>query len=76
MEVATEADRLRVLADLPGVEERDIKIEVSERTLRIRASHGEINYLGRIDLPAPVIPRVHGFNFKNGVLSLYLSVKD
>ena len=72
VDVMMEGDRVRVLAELPGVKERDIAVEVSGGELVISAEHRETGFYKRIMLPFMVSPQVHAFDFKNGVLSFTL----
>lgn len=72
VDVMLEGDRLRVVAELPGVDERDIEVEVSDREVVISAEHGERRYYRRIMLPTPVVHQVEGFSYRNGVLSFTL----
>ncbi|MEM2926346.1 MAG: rhomboid family intramembrane serine protease [Candidatus Bathyarchaeia archaeon] len=72
IEAVIEPDRVRVIAELPGVNERNISIMVSEWDFTISAEGEGVRYYGRAVLPVMVIPRVEGLSFKNGVLSFVL----
>ncbi len=72
VDVLTEGNRLRIVAELSGVEERDIEVEVSDREVVISVKHGERRYFRRIMLPTLVVPHVENFNYRNGVLSFTL----
>ncbi|MFQ6063878.1 MAG: rhomboid family intramembrane serine protease [Candidatus Bathyarchaeia archaeon] len=76
VDVVVEGDRVRVVAELPGVEEEDVEVRVAGREVVILAERGEIGYYKRVLLPFMVSPQVEYFDFKNGVLSfvLYRSV--
>lgn len=65
-------DRVRIVAELPGVEEGDINLIASNWDLVISAEHGNVRYYRRIVLPTMVIPRVEDFDYKNGVLTFTL----
>ena len=71
-DVMLEGDTVRVVAELPGLEERDIEVEVSDWEVVISAEHGERRYHRRIVLPTRVVPQVEGFSYKNGVLTFTL----
>lgn len=75
VDVMTEGDCVRVVAELPGVDERDIEVEVSELDVAISAERGETRYYKRILLPTVGVPKVEGFSYKNGVLSFILHKK-
>lgn len=68
-------DEVRLVIELPGVEEGDIGIDVYEQEVAISAHHGETSYKGRILLPAPVKPEIQNFSFRNGVLNFALKRK-
>jgi membrane associated rhomboid family serine protease len=72
VDVMVEGDRVRVLAELPGVDERDIEVAVSGGELVISAEHGDTGFYKRVVLPFMVFPRVQDFDFRNGVLSFTL----
>lgn len=69
VEAVVEGDRVKVVAELPGVDEADIEVRVSGLELAISAEHGEIAYYKRVVLPFAVSTQIQDFNFKNGVLS-------
>lgn len=72
VDMVVEEDSVKILAELPGVEAKDINIIVSSWDLLISAQHGEIKYYRRIALPTLVIPKVEDFDYRNGVLSFRL----
>ncbi len=72
VDLMTEGDRIRVLAELPGVRQEDIELKVSEIDVIISAVHEDTNYYRRIRLPTAVVPQVRDLSFNNGVLSFSL----
>ncbi len=72
VDVLVEEDRVLVLANIPGVDERDIRIQVYELKLAISAEYRDIKFYREVDLPVPVIPRVQNPIYRNGVLSFML----
>jgi len=72
MDILVEDDRVIVLANLPGVEEKDIKIDVSEWEVAVSAEYRDIKFHRRVALPVPVIPKVENVVYRNGVLSFTL----
>lgn len=72
VDVMVEGDRVRVLAELPGVKEEDVMVRVSGWELVISAEHGETGFYKRIVLPFMVSPEIPDFDFRNGVLSFTL----
>jgi membrane associated rhomboid family serine protease len=65
-------DRVTVLANLPGVEEREIEIEVSERKVTISAEYRDIRFQRQVALPVSVIPEAKNVVYRNGVLTFTL----
>ncbi len=72
VDLITEKDKIRILTELPGVEEKNISIKVKKREVTISCEQEDIRYRTRIPLPVQVIPKVHEFTLKNGVLSFSL----
>lgn len=66
-----EKDMVRVIAELPGVEESDIKTEIEGNILKIRAERGDRKYEKDIELPAEVKGELKS-KYKNGVLEIEL----
>lgn len=65
---------ITVIAELPGVEEKDVKTEVEERTLKISAETRERKYSKEVELPAAVTGEPE-ITYKNGVLEAKLKKK-
>jgi len=76
VDVLVEDDIVRVYAFMPGVEERDIKIEAHEWEVIISAQRENMRYYGRVALPVPVIPQVKQVFYVNGTLSFVLYRAD
>ena len=72
VDVLDEGDHVRVLAEMPGVEESDIRHEVKGDILAIDAENGR-KYHKEILLPVPVKEQDAIANFKNGILELRFS---
>jgi membrane associated rhomboid family serine protease len=72
VEVLDEEDRVTILANMPGLEPRSIKIEVSEREVVISAEYLDMKFYKQTVLPARVKPKVENLLYRNGVLSFIL----
>jgi len=72
VDVLVEWDTVRVVAELLGVEERDINLSISNWDVVISAERGDLRYYRRIILPTMVIPEVRYVSYKNGVLTFTL----
>jgi HSP20 family protein len=66
-----EDDLLLVVAELPGVEEKEIRIEVEDDTLKF-SSTGKRKYAKELLLPCPVDESTMETTYKNGVLEIRL----
>ena len=71
VDVFDEADRVQVIVELPGVEEKDISIELKNSTLLLTAGKGERKYKKEIDLGVPVKGEPKK-QYKNGILEINL----
>jgi len=73
VDIFDEKDVVRVIAELPGVEESDIKTELEGTILTIRAVRGDRKYEKEIELPAAVAGKgALKSRYKNGVLEIEL----
>jgi len=66
-----EKDMVRVIAEVPGVEEGDIRATVEVNILKIRAERGDRKYEKEIELPVAVKGELKT-RYKNGVLEIEL----
>lgn len=76
VDVLIEGDKVRIIAELPGIEMEDINLKISDWDIVISAEHGNIRYYRRLVLPTMVVPKVEEISYTNGVLafSLYRSM--
>jgi len=72
VDVILEGDRIRILAELPGVSLEDIRIAVTSWDVTISAERGDIRFYRHIILPAPAVPQIEDLTYHNGVLSFTL----
>jgi len=72
VDVFDEEDRILVIAELPGVSESDIKIEVAGDILNLAASDKDRKYAREILLPGKVKPDSVKTAYKNGILEIIL----
>lgn len=70
VDVFDEEDTVKVIAELPGVEEEDIKTKLKGDTLTISAETPDRSYHKELSLPAPVKASSLRPKYKNGVLEL------
>lgn len=71
-DVFEEKDRLRVVAELAGCEQKDVRTELKGDILVIRADTGDRKYFGEVLLPCPVDESSLRSFYRNGVLEIEL----
>jgi len=73
VDVFDEKDMVRIIAELPGVEESDVTAELEGNILKIRAERGDRKYAKDIELPAAVAVKGEiKSRYKNGILEIEL----
>ncbi len=65
-----------VVTELPGVEKDDIKLESTDRALKISVESAKRRYLKELELPHMVDPRTAKATYKNGVLEVRFGKSD
>ena len=72
VDVLSDKKEVVIIAELPGVEKEDIKLEVTESTLKIIVDTPQRSYYKELDLPAEVQNNSVQTSYKNGVLEVRL----
>ena len=67
---------VKVIAELPGVEKKDIKLHGTETTLTISVDTPQRKYYKEVELPVKVDPKKAKSSYKNGVLEVSLPKKE
>lgn len=70
VDVLDEGDKVRIIAEMPGVEKDKIKLKVQGRRLIIRASNEHRKYYKEVDLPTEVDIKRAKATYRNGVLEV------
>ena len=68
--------KLKVVAEMPGVEKQDIHLEALEDSLNIKAEHGDRKYDTNVALNTKVEPSSASATYNNGVLEVKLDLKE
>jgi len=66
---------LKVVAEMPGIQKEDIKLEAMEDSLSIKAENGERRYDTTVPLNSPVEPSSASATYRNGILEVKLKLK-
>jgi HSP20 family protein len=72
MDVHETEEKLRVVADIPGVEKEDIELKCDGETLTLEAVGTDRTYSERVSLPSPVDEHSASATYNNGVLEVVL----
>ena len=75
IDVIEQKDLYEVVAELPGVEKKDLKLHATEDSLEIKTEN-EIRFFKEIHFDTPVDPKSATATYKNGVLSVKLKKKE
>jgi HSP20 family protein len=72
VDVFEEEGYLRVMAELPGVEENEINLKVEDNTLTISTGTSARTYYKKVELPTAVKKEVTESSYRNGILEVKL----
>ncbi len=67
---------LKVVAEMPGVEKQDIKIEVVSRAINLDAEHGDKKYHTKIPIKQKVDEDSVKASYSNGILEVKFKLKE
>jgi HSP20 family protein len=70
VDVISTDGEIKVVAEVPGVDKKDIKVYASEKALTIQVNTPERKYYKEVVLPAPVDQKTARSVYKNGVLEV------
>ena len=73
VDVISDDGTIRVVAELPGVEKKDIKLRCSDKVLTVSVDTPDRKYYKDIELPSEVDPKISKASYKNGVLEVTLA---
>ena len=67
---------LKLVAEMPGVEKKDIKIVVEGRTVNLDAEHGEKKYSAKVPIRQKVEEDSVKATYANGILEVRFKLKE
>ncbi|MGQ9479178.1 MAG: archaeal heat shock protein Hsp20 [Thermoproteota archaeon] len=73
VDVITEDNQIKVIAEVPGVDNKDIKLNIVGKTLYIKAESERRKYSKDVELPEEVDPKNAKASYRNGILEVTLS---
>jgi HSP20 family protein len=76
VDIIEEEDKVRVIAELPGIEKKDIKLLATERTLTINVDTPDRKYYKKLNLPVEVDESTARSTYRNGILETIFNKKE
>ncbi|HEX2305637.1 MAG TPA: archaeal heat shock protein Hsp20 [Nitrososphaeraceae archaeon] len=76
VDIIKDVEKLKVIAEVPGVSKGDLRITANENTLTIESVSGERKYNKKIELPDEIEPSSGKSTYKNGILEVAFKLKD
>jgi len=73
VDIFDEGDCILVVAEVPGAEERFIRVELQDHTLKLFARGRFKSYKGEVGLPGETRPARPVWTLNNGVINLRLA---
>ena len=70
VDVFDEADEIQIIAEMPGIEEKDIKLEIKGDILNINAEGENRKYQKEVLLSRPAKAEDMKWSYKNGILEI------
>ena len=75
VDIIEEEDEIKVVAELPGVEKKDIKLYATDQTLTIDVETPEKKYHKKLDLPTEIDTSTSSSSYRNGILETTIKKK-
>jgi len=76
VDIIKDVDKLKIIAELPGVTKSDLRITANETSLTMESLSGERRYNKKIELPSEIEPSSGKSSYKNGILEVSFKLKD
>jgi HSP20 family protein len=70
VDVFEEEDRLLIVAEMPGIEQEDVVVELSDRLLTFSAERGDRKYRKSVEVPANIGRDQLVVSCKNGIIEI------
>jgi HSP20 family protein len=67
---------LKLVAEMPGVEKKDVKVVVENKAVYIDAEHGEKKYHAKVSITQKVDENSAKASYKNGILELRFNLVE
>lgn len=67
---------LKLVAEMPGVEKKDIKVVVEGNLVNVSAEHGDKKYQGKVPIKRKVDPDSAKATYTNGILEVQFKLKE
>jgi HSP20 family protein len=67
---------LKLVAEMPGVEKKDVKVVVEDKSVNIDAEHGEKKYHAKVPIKHKIDQDSAKASYKNGILELKFNLAE
>ncbi|MEM2785216.1 MAG: archaeal heat shock protein Hsp20 [Candidatus Nitrosotenuis sp.] len=67
---------LKLVAEMPGVEKKDIKVVVEGNVVKVDAVHGDKKYHGKVPIRDKIDPDSAKATYTNGILEVQFKLKE
>jgi HSP20 family protein len=67
---------LKLVAEMPGVEKKDIKVVVEGNVVKVDAEHGDKKYHGKVPIRNKIDPDSAKATYTNGILEVQFKLKE
>jgi HSP20 family protein len=75
VDIIEDDDSIKILAEIPGVDKKDIKVNATERSVSIRCDTPERKYRRDVELPTEIDVSSAKSSYKNGILQVIFKKK-
>ncbi|MEM4311453.1 MAG: archaeal heat shock protein Hsp20 [Nitrososphaerales archaeon] len=76
VDIIDEDKKIKVIAEMPGLEKEDINLNYEGKRLILSAERGERKYYKEIELTSEVDPEQSKATYRNGILEVILTKKE
>ena len=76
MEYDKEKNEIRLVLEMPGLEKKDIEINVNGRNVKIRGQNDNRKYMRSYTLPRELDPSNVKASFNNGILEITIGIME
>ena len=76
VELIEDEDKLRIIAEIPGIDKKHLDLEITETQLRIKGEQETRSYFKELNLPGKIDPDSARASLRNGILEIQAKWKE